>query len=128
MDRVVEGYIDGVYYAVEAKEAATGAADTIGVVSGAVAARRLLEFHSGQPLPHSVNVLDVSDADMVMQALQEPTHVIHVRPAAAEESYAYRYCVQASTTWQPWESPETVEAGPGWPETLVTHGPTTVLV
>ncbi|MEU4513228.1 hypothetical protein AB0G05_27340 [Nonomuraea wenchangensis] len=83
MDRIVEGYIDGVYYAVQISEAAQGGDDTIGVVAGAAAARRLLEFHDGQPLPRSGNVLDVNDPDMVVQALQELTDVIHVRPAEA---------------------------------------------
>ncbi|WP_433513722.1 hypothetical protein ACQP2T_60930 [Nonomuraea sp. CA-143628] len=84
MDRIVEGYIAGVYYAVTVADAEQGGADTIGVVSGAAAARRLLEFHNGKPLPHSGNVLDVADPEMVVTALQELTHVIHVRPAEAE--------------------------------------------
>lgn len=83
MDRIVEGYIDGVYYAVTVGESQQGAPETVGVVSGAVAARRLLEFHNGQPLPRSGNVLDVTDPEMVVQALQELTDVIHVRPAEA---------------------------------------------
>ncbi|MEU4231070.1 hypothetical protein AB0F17_42835 [Nonomuraea sp. NPDC026600] len=84
MDRIVEGYLVGVYYAVTVAETAPGGDDTIGVVSGAAAARRLLEFHNGKPLPHSGNVLDVANPDMVVAALQELTHVIHVRPAEAE--------------------------------------------
>ncbi|MEV0996897.1 hypothetical protein [Nonomuraea sp. NPDC050202] len=85
MDRIVEGYIDGVYYAVTVFDTAPGGDDTIGVVSGAVAARRLLEFHNGQPLPHSGIVLDVTDPETVVQALQDLTDVIHVRPAAQME-------------------------------------------
>ncbi|TMR97289.1 hypothetical protein [Nonomuraea basaltis] len=81
MDRIVEGYIGGVYYAVTVGESQIGAADTIGPVSGAAQARRLLEFHNGMPLPHSGQVLDVNDPEVVIAALQELTHVIHVRPA-----------------------------------------------
>jgi hypothetical protein len=82
----VEGYIGGVYYAVTVFDTEPGGDDTIGVVSGAAAARRLLEFHNGQPLPRSGHVLDVADPDLVVQALQDLTDVIHVRPAEAEGS------------------------------------------
>ncbi|MEU6712927.1 hypothetical protein ABZ897_15715 [Nonomuraea sp. NPDC046802] len=83
MDRIVEGYIGGVYYAVTVGESQEGAPESIGVVSGAATARRLLEFHNGQPLPHSGNVLDVTDPEMVVAALQELTHVFRVGPAEA---------------------------------------------
>ncbi|MGN9842475.1 hypothetical protein ACTMTI_30560 [Nonomuraea sp. H19] len=86
MDRIVEGYLDGVYYAVTVGDSQEGKPDSIGVVSGAAAARRLLEFHNGQPLPRSGNVLDVADPDLVVQALQDLTDVIHVRPAESESS------------------------------------------
>ncbi|SEU43734.1 hypothetical protein [Nonomuraea wenchangensis] len=79
MDRIAEGYIAGVYYAVTVGESQKGEPDSIGVVSGAAAAHRLLEFHDRQPLPHSQPVLDVSNAESVVSALQELTHVIRVR-------------------------------------------------
>ncbi|MFB4283563.1 hypothetical protein ACBJ59_50250 [Nonomuraea sp. MTCD27] len=86
MGRIVEGYIDGVYYAVTVGESQQGRPDSIGVVSGAAAARRLLEFHNGQPLPRSGHVLDVANPDLVVQALQDLTDVIHVRLAGSAGS------------------------------------------
>lgn len=83
MDRIVEGYIDGVYYAVTVGQARPDAAAQVGAAAGSARACRLLEFHNGLALPRSGQVLDVTDPEMVVAALQELTDVIHVRPAKA---------------------------------------------
>ncbi|MFI6900360.1 hypothetical protein ACIBKY_03810 [Nonomuraea sp. NPDC050394] len=84
MDRIVEGYLDGVYYAVTVGEVRPGAAASVGVTSGSVQACRLLEFRNGMALPDSGNRLDVNDPEAVIAALQELTHVISVRPAGTQ--------------------------------------------
>ncbi|MFI6536629.1 hypothetical protein ACIBHY_29555 [Nonomuraea sp. NPDC050547] len=76
----MEGYIDGIYYAVTVGQAPPDAAASIGAASGSARACRLLEFHNGMRLPHSGIVLDVKEPDLVVTALQELTDVIRIKP------------------------------------------------
>ncbi|MEU4703362.1 hypothetical protein [Nonomuraea dietziae] len=83
----VHGYIDGVYYAVTVGEPRPEATATIGVASGSRRACLLLELHKGLRLPESGQILDVTNAGLVVAALQELTHVTkvektHLRPDA----------------------------------------------
>jgi hypothetical protein len=80
----VEGYIDGVYYAVTVGEPRPEASTTIGVASGSRRACLLLELNKGLRLPESGQVLDVTNPDLVVQALQELTHVTSVRRDTAQ--------------------------------------------
>lgn len=81
----VHGYIDGVYYAVTVGEPRPDASASIGVVSGSRRAILLLELHKGIRLPQSGQVLDVTNPDLVVAALQELTHVTKIErsPAAS---------------------------------------------
>ncbi|MEU7838276.1 hypothetical protein [Nonomuraea sp. NPDC049129] len=60
MDRVVEGYIEGVYYAVTVGQSRRNATATIGTASRSAQACRPLEFHNGRALPQSGQGLRLS--------------------------------------------------------------------
>ncbi|MEU8378698.1 hypothetical protein [Streptosporangium sp. NPDC048865] len=76
---VIEGYIDGIYYAVTAGTPRPEAAATIGVVSGARHAVLLLEMHNGREIPSTGEVLNVEDVDSVRAALEALTTDVRVR-------------------------------------------------
>uniref|UniRef100_UPI003F496636 hypothetical protein n=1 Tax=Streptosporangium sp. CA-235898 TaxID=3240073 RepID=UPI003F496636 len=74
---IIEGYIDGIYYAVTVGTPRPEAAATIGVVSGARHAVLLLEGHdTGQPLERTGEVLDTSSPESVRAFLEAYTEVI----------------------------------------------------
>ncbi|MER6830798.1 hypothetical protein ABT352_32730 [Streptosporangium sp. NPDC000563] len=77
---IIEGYIDGIYYAVTAGTPRPEAAATIGVVSGSRHAVLLLEMHNGRETPAG-EILDVEDAESVRAALEALTDNVRVRPS-----------------------------------------------
>lgn len=77
----VQGYVDGVAYAVTVGVPRDDAADTVGVVSGSPNVVAMLRIRDGEPvdLPHGgVSVLDVDDPDRVVEALTAWTEVVRV--------------------------------------------------
>ncbi|MEV7011660.1 hypothetical protein [Streptosporangium sp. NPDC051022] len=84
---IIQGYIDGVYYAVTVGAPRPEAAASIGIVSGSRRAVLLLEQHNtGQEIPEIGAPLDVNDAESVRAVLEALTEVIPNDDGAEDEA------------------------------------------